>query len=180
MELRLRLRSLKHIVNLQTVPDTHLFWKCRNRAAKQKKRFLSPLARLLQEFGPELDKNHLQPIETILPYAIPPHHQQTNYQIAVTEDRTTAKREAELLDNGITFFTDGSDRNGMVGAAVTQQDRQGLTMGKKACMGARSVLNSYVAELYGMHMALQRICQKRLSERQDRHYTIAADSQNAL
>lgn len=47
-------------------------------------------------------------------------------------------------------------------------------------MGNSSVLNSYVAELCGVHLALQRICQQRLSTRQIRHYIIAADSQNAL
>ena len=68
----------------------------------------------------------------------------------------------------------------MAGAAAIQQDREGLTMEKMAYMVNSSVLNSYVAELYGLHLALQRVCQQRLSKRQNRHYTIAADSQNAL
>ncbi len=58
VEIRLRLPVLKHIVNLHTTPHSHLFWKCRYRAAKQQKRFLSPLAHFLQEFEPELDKKH--------------------------------------------------------------------------------------------------------------------------
>ena len=139
VEIRLRLRVLKHVVNLYTIPHTHPFWKCRYRAAKQQKRFLSPLARLLQEFEPELDKKYRQPIETIFPFAVPPHNQLTNYEVTITENRTSAKTEAERLDDRITFFTDGSDRNGMVGAAAIQQNRQGLTIEKMAHMGNSSV-----------------------------------------
>ncbi len=47
-------------------------------------------------------------------------------------------------------------------------------------MGNSSVLNMYLAELYGIQLALQIICQQRLNTRQIRHYIIAADSQNAL
>ncbi len=78
------------------------------------------------------------------------------------------------------FFTDGSNRNGIVKAAAIQRFRQGLTVEKISHMSNSSVLNSYVAELYGIHLALQRICQQRLSTRDIHHYTIAADGQNAL
>ncbi len=68
----------------------------------------------------------------------------------------------------------------MVGTAAIQQGKQGLTAEKMSHMGNSSVLNSYVDELYGIHLALQRICQQRLSTRQICHYIIAVDSQNAL
>ena len=83
---------------------------------------------------------------------------------------------AKLLDNKITFFTDRSDRNVMVGAAAIQRGRQGLTVEKTSYMGKSSILNSFLAELYGIHLALQRICQQRLSTRLIRHYILAADS----
>ncbi len=121
---------------------------------------MSPLARFLQEFEPELDKKHRQPIKTIFPFAILPHHQLTNYEVTTTKNRSSAKAEAELLDNKITFFTNGSDWNGMVGATAIQRGRQGLTVEKMSHMGNSSVLNSYVAELYGIHLSLQRICQQ--------------------
>lgn len=47
-------------------------------------------------------------------------------------------------------------------------------------MGNSSTPNSYVAELYGIYLALQRITQQRLSTRQSCHYIIAVDSQYAL
>ncbi len=78
------------------------------------------------------------------------------------------------------FFTDRSDQNGMVGVAAIQRGKQGLTMKEMSHMGNSSVLNSYVDELYDIHLALQRICQQRLSKRQICHYIIAADSENAL
>lgn len=122
VELRLRLRALKHVVNLHTLPKPHLFWKCRNRAVKQKKHFVSHLARLLQEFGPELDKDHQQQIETIFPYIAAPFWSRAQYQVAITDTRPVAKEEAEAFDNKYTYFTDGSERNGIVGAAVIQQN----------------------------------------------------------
>ncbi len=86
VEIRLRLRVLKLIVNLHTTSHSHPFWKYRYRAAKQWKRFLSPLARFLQEFEPELDKKQRQPIKTIFPFAIQPHHQLTNYEVTITKN----------------------------------------------------------------------------------------------
>ncbi len=86
VKIRLRLRILKLIVNLHTTSHFHPFWKCRYRAAKQQKRFLSLFARFLQEFEPKLDKKHQQPIKTIFPFAIPPHHQLTNYEVTITKN----------------------------------------------------------------------------------------------
>ncbi len=56
--IRLRLRILKHIVNLHTTPHSHPFWTCRYQEGKQQKRFLILFACFLQEFEPELDKEH--------------------------------------------------------------------------------------------------------------------------
>ncbi len=165
VEIHLRLRILKQIVNLHTTPHSHPFWKCRYRAAKQQKRFFSPLARFLQEFEPELNKKHRQPIETIIPFAIPSHHQLTNYEITITRNRSSAKAEAKLFDNKITFFTNGSDWNEMVGAAAIQRGRQELKVEKMSQMCNSSVLNSYLAELFGIHLALKRICQQQLRPR---------------
>lgn len=108
------------------------------------------------------------------------HHQLFSYEVTVTVIRSSAKTEAELLDKRIKFFTNRSDRNETVGVAAIQQDREGLTMEKMAYMSNSNVLNSYVAKLYGIHLALQKTCQQRLSKRQNRNYTIAADSHNAL
>lgn len=53
-------------------------------------------------------------------------------------------------------------------------------MGKKAYMGTSDGLNSYLAELYGILMAVQKIRQIRPIERQNQRYIGAVDSQNAL
>ena len=47
-------------------------------------------------------------------------------------------------------------------------------------MGTSDGLNSYVAGLYGILMSVQKIRQTRPIVRQDRHYIVAVDSQNAL
>ena len=91
-------------------------------------------------------------------FAIPPHHQLTNYEASITKNLSSSKAELELLDNKITFFTDGSDRNGIVRGAAIQQGRQELTVEKMSHKGNSNVLNRYVAELYGKHIALQIIC----------------------
>lgn len=135
VELRLRLRTLKHVINLHTLPRSHLFWKCRNRAAKQRKRFLSPLARFLQEFRPELDKNHQQPIETIFAYTASPYQPKTQYQVTIREARALAKKEAEAFDNKTTYFTDGSDRNGRLGPQLSNRINKGLLWRKKRIWG---------------------------------------------
>lgn len=152
VELRLRLRTLKHVIYLHTLPGSHLFWKCRNRVAKQRKRFLLPLARFHQEFRPELGKNHQQPIETIFAYTVSLFQPNTQYQVTITVARALAKKEAETFDNKTTYFTNGSERNERVGAAVIQQNQHGTTM-------TSDILSSYVAELYGILMVVQKIRQ---------------------
>lgn len=114
VELRLCLRILKQVINLYTLPGSHLFWKCQNRAAKQeKKRSLSPFAQIFQEFGLELDKNHYQPIEPIFSYVAVPYRPRGQYQVTITENRSLAKKEAEPFDNKATYLSDGSNRNGI-------------------------------------------------------------------
>lgn len=114
VELRLCLRILKQVINLYTLPGSHLFWKCQNRAAKQeKKRSLSSFAQIFQEFGLELDKNHYQPIEPIFSYVAVPYRPRGQYQVTITENRSLAKKEAEPFDNKATYLSDGSNRNGI-------------------------------------------------------------------
>ncbi len=64
VEIRLPLRILKHIVNLHTTPQSHLFWKCRYRAAKEQKRCLSLLPasfkNLNQNWTRNIDKHSKQ------------------------------------------------------------------------------------------------------------------------
>lgn len=47
-------------------------------------------------------------------------------------------------------------------------------------MDNSNVLNSYVAKLYNIYLAVQAICQQQLSKKQNFYYVIVADSQNVL
>lgn len=98
----------------------------------------------------------------------------------ITEDWALAKKKAEAFDNTTTYFTNSLDCNGLVGAVVIQQNQQERTMEKKTYIVTSNILNSYVAELYGVFLAAQKIRRIRHIKKQAWHFTVAIDCQNAL
>lgn len=99
-----------------------------------------------------------QPIKIVCLFAVPLYNQLTNYEFIIIERQSFSKIETKLFDNKIMFFSNGFDRNEIVGVTAIQQDKQGLIIDKIAHKVNSSVLNSYIAELYGICLVLQGIC----------------------
>jgi hypothetical protein len=64
-DTRLRIKLLKHVANLHTLPPPHPFWACQARAQQQGDGYTLPLATLLRTYAEELGVDEGQDLEKI-------------------------------------------------------------------------------------------------------------------
>ena len=174
-ELRLRNRVANHWTNMHTLPSNHPFWTCRTRLEQQGRRFPSPFAAFHQEWQ-GVDRN----LETITPIPRAPY--QPNLNIKIIPNREEAKRNAEDLHGPRVYFTDGSARNQLTGAAAVRINKQGqLLGGKHRTLAYLQDSNLYAAELQAIDLVLEIINQPAIFPAETTTpYIIATDSQGAL
>lgn len=174
-DFRLRKRVLNHWASMHTLPDNHPFWRCQERLHHQGSRYPSPFTSFSQEY-----QGIGQNLERIVPVPRAPY--QAGLDIKIEPDRENAKAEVRSLQNRWTYWTDGSSRNQLVGAAVVTLNSQGQTMlQKNQTIAYYHDSNPYAAELQAIDLALRAISE--LSDTTNSTtftYIIATDSQGAL
>lgn len=148
-DFRLRKKVLSHWTNMHTLPDNHPFWICRNGLERQGRKFPSPFSAFRQEYY-DIGQN----LETIIPQPRAPYYPELD--IRIEKNREKAKEDASNLQKPWTYFTDGSARNQLIGAAVVTLNSPGQVRVKRIqTLNHQWNSNPYAAELHAIDLALQ-------------------------
>lgn len=134
---------------LATIPDSHVLHKPIQRAAKRNvKKHRSPLHDILH--GSDIDPNTH---EKIKPSIWGPKWTST-HEIEIETSRETAVQNTDKYRDCRTVYSDGSCRDGMVGAAAIYWDSRGRKHVRRKLLGSEEEHTVYEAELVGISLAL--------------------------
>jgi len=188
--LRLERRVMQYVINLHTLPKEHPWWTLKKRLHKRVTRFKSLLGYHLQDCKDVIDNT--KPIETIQAFVRPPSARANCLRFTIHKDQQVAKAEAERVSPAV--WTDGSNRNGLIGIGVVWKTKdlsalglQGLSQhcekGKDwnkiwETTDLQTNTNEYAAELTAIWKALQVI--KAQPSRYTRQVTVLTDCQSAI
>ena len=177
---RLQLHMSKSWCNLHTMPKDHPFWKLiRNNWAV---RLATPFREMRNITLEEMESFPRHSLESIIPAAVEPWAKPLN--VIITQDRDQAKTFANECNTGIRIYTDGSGKNGTLGAAaiVYIGNNKQLSLSRSETYLSIGFSNVYVAELYGIFLAVHQIRFKMLNRPSLRGspITIFTDNQAAL
>ena len=147
---RLLSKTTSFWTNLNTLPPSHPLTKVRTRRCR---RFASPL----QKIAHENEDIHVEGMEKIKPYTVPPWADRLNPREDVGPDNwPTLLRPPENL----IIMTSAAEREGLVSSAGATYDRSAVVPGNeitfhRAVIGPRTHHNPYQAELVAIGFVLQ-------------------------
>jgi ribonuclease HI len=107
----------------------------------------------LRRIAEEFKRIDLTKLEKILPFCVPPWRGGGH---GVIQDREEAMRVANTAKpKEIRWYTDASEKDGFVGAAVVGQFATGINYTDAKTLGTSNDINAYYAELTAILMALR-------------------------
>ena len=167
--LRLERRVMQYVINLHTLPKEHPWWPLSKWFRKKITRFKSPLVQHLHCFQDATGITEDQRIETIQAFAQHPSTDRKSLRFVTYGDRQIATAEAKKV--APAMYTDGSNRNGVIGIGVVWRARELPALGLQGLIqhcdrGAdwirtwetidlQANANEYAAELAAILRALQ-------------------------
>jgi len=154
-DTRLKLKLLKHTVNLHTLPDLYPLLGLQNPSTTTKWQVKSPLGTLLEVSAEEIGRD-TQQLETIEPFCVTPYDDTVSEDmITIEADRTEAAQQAKGVPLAKSIFTDVSGRNGLLGIGIMQIDEQGrIVWSMSETLRKRDHATIYAAELTAIKKAL--------------------------
>jgi hypothetical protein len=125
--LRLERRVMQYVIHLHTLPKGHPWWPLSKWFRKKITQFKPPLVQHLHRFNDIVGSIEDQPMETIQAFAQHPSMDRSCLRFAIYEDGQVAKAEAKRV--APAMYTDGSERNGVVGIGVIWRAKDLPTLG---------------------------------------------------